>query len=177
MRSEFLQEINTYMTKFAYTYLKDFDKAEDVVQYAWQEVLEHNKIDFDRSEKELKNYLLTAVKFVIKNRSRMAFATGTNLNDSAKSIKFEDLNQKFHAEDPHYDILERILPVKEQGYAFVEIAHDIRKVVDKLSKLEKKFFTMVLNGVSKGDAAAACERTNQWGYNACDKIYRLVENI
>lgn len=174
MRSEFLSEVNSYMRKFAYLYLRDFDKAEDAVQYAWQEVLQNKKIDFSRSEHEIKNYLIVAVKYVIKNPSRLAHATGTNLNDAAKSVHFEDIKSK--SEDQR-DILEHIHPVKEHGYALVEIAHDFKKVINRLSKLEQKFFSLVLSGVPKMEAAATCERTNQWGYALCDKVYRLVENI
>lgn len=180
---EFLSEINLYMRKYACTFLKDIDKAEDVVQYAWQEVLENKKFDLSRPENEVKAYLLTAVRYVVKNRSRLAHATGTNLNDGKNLINMTDLQETCYKKpdswmiDSHHTIYDRAFPQEEQGFALAEIAHDVKKVFKRLSLLEQKFFSLVLSGIPKTEAASMCNRTDQWGYNLCGKVYRLVENI
>lgn len=169
---EFFEFIQDYMLRCALRRVKDMDKAEDIVQYAWTEALK--TVDFTRSDEEVRDYLIEAVKLVMRNDWKRSYATGTNIHDADNSVLISELearqNQKLDATDSYH------IPTIDPEFSLRELMFDIGKVFHRLSEIEQKFFKMIFNGYTVSDASVECNRTKQWSYQRFQKLAAFLNN-
>jgi DNA-directed RNA polymerase specialized sigma24 family protein len=160
---EFINSLHDYMFRVAMKYMRDFDKAEDVTQAAWAEGLK--TVDFSRTDAEVRDYMINAVKMVVFNKRKKCYATGTMLQEVNKVFSFSDVASNHQEEEIQFEA-----PYEEIGYLAVEVANDFMSVMQdalkKMDSIEQTFVRLVLDGWSPVEASRHCghEPEERWGY-------------
>lgn len=167
--NEFLTFIQDYMLRYATKRLKDFDKAEDVVQAAWVEAL--RTVDFSRSDAEVRDYMINAVKYIIMDNHRRVKATAT----CERSIPMSSTSKRNDGSDSEF-VLTDVVGSFDPAFAAAEVDFDVRKAVEvatkKFDETEKKFISLIIDGVPPVEAARLCGHApeERWGYWRLNKI-------
>ena len=160
---EFYEEMRKYMLRFTHLKIKDHDKAEDIVQYAWSEAMK--KIELDRTEKEIENYLITAVKLVLRDQRRISYATGTNIHDADNLAVYHGNGEELDTDldgitEYHIKVID---PKFEEFESTSDIIESVNKTLNTMKEKEKKFLHLIISGASRYEASATCGFSHQFG--------------
>lgn len=169
---EFLTFIQGYMLRYATKRLKDFDKAEDVVQAAWVEALK--TVDFSRSDSKVRDYMINAVKYIIMDNHRRVKATATC--ERCIPLSAPVRNTKNDCNNSDLLSLVEFTGAYDPAFVAAEVDFDVRRAIEvatkKFDATEKKFINLIIDGIPPVEAAQLCGHApeERWGYWRLNKI-------